>query len=209
MSRSRKVEPEEAVNAAMALFWAHGYCDLGTRQIEEETGITRFTLQTTYGGKMKLFLNALDAYLDAFESSSLMTSLDGDAERIAVFFETRGNPEAMPDIACQGCFMLNSMIEFSNQNAEVNQRTNRYLDMLRCGFGSALDQSKTNGTLSPDIDVRAMTNVLLSAALGLNAVIRASDDPKAGEAMAASIATMVRGWTSTRSLEGISGGRNA
>ncbi|MBV1933634.1 MAG: TetR/AcrR family transcriptional regulator [Parvibaculaceae bacterium] len=60
MSRSRKVAPEEAVQAAMEAFWKHGYHELGTRQLEEETGITRFTLQTTYGGKKKLFLNALD-----------------------------------------------------------------------------------------------------------------------------------------------------
>ncbi len=208
MSRSRKVEPEEAVNAAMALFWTHGFCSLGTRQIENETGITRFTLQTTYGGKMELFLNALDAYLDTFENSGLLTSLDGDAERIAVFFETRGNPKAMPDIACQGCFMLNSMIEFSNKNAAVNQRTARYLDMLRCGFGSALERSKMNTTLSPDFDVSAMADVLVSAALGLNALIRASDDPNAGKAMAASIASMVRGWASKPSYEDINGCRN-
>jgi TetR/AcrR family transcriptional repressor of nem operon len=196
MPRSRKVEPEEAVNAAMALFWTHGYCSLGTRQIEEETGITRFTLQTTYGGKMKLFLKALDAYLDTFERSALMTSLDGDAEKVAAFFETRGDPKAMPDIACQGCLMLNSMIEFSSGNAEINQRTDRYCAMLRNGFRSALELSKTRGDLPQEFNALAMAEVLLSAALGLNAVIRSSADPRVGETMAASIAVMVRGWAS-------------
>lgn len=194
MSRSRKVEPEAAVKAAMALFWTEGFSNLGTRQIEEETGITRFTLQTTYGGKMNLFLTALDAYLDTFERSELMSALDGDVENIALFFETRGNPDAMPEIACQGCFMLNSMIEFSSQDPRVNQRADRYFELLRHGFRSALERSKSQGTLSRELDEHSRTEVLLSAALGLNAVIRASKDDKAGAVMAASIATMVRNW---------------
>lgn len=70
----------------MARVWTHGFSSLGTRQIEEETGITRFTLQMTYGGKMKLFLTALDAYLDMFERSALLNTTDGGLGGIARFF---------------------------------------------------------------------------------------------------------------------------
>jgi TetR/AcrR family transcriptional repressor of nem operon len=194
MSRSRKVEHEVAVNAAMALFWTHGFASLGTRQIEEETGITRFTLQTTYGGKMKLFLTALDAYLDIFESSELMSNLGGNLDGIAAFFEMRGGASAMPDIACQGCFMLNSMIEFSSNVPEINQRAERYFEMLRAGFSRGLERSKANGSIQSDLNVEGMTEVLLSAALGLNATIRANVNHVAGDKMAGSIASMVREW---------------
>lgn len=194
MSRSRKVEPEVAVTAAMALFWTHGFASLGTRRIEEETGITRFTLQTTYGGKMKLFLTALDAYLDMLENSDLMNTTNGDLESIAAFFEMRGNSNAMPDIACQGCFMLNSMIEFSANNPDINKRADRYFRMLRQGFGSALEQAKENGELNVNLQIHAMTEVLLGVTLGLNAIIRANGNHDDGEKMATSIASMVREW---------------
>ena len=195
MSRSRKVEPGEAIQAAMALFWTHGYSSLGTRQIEEETGITRFTLQTTYGGKMKLFLTALDAYLDQFENSDLMRTSGGGLEGIAAFFEMRGNANAMPDIAAQGCFMLNSMIEFSSTESEIDKRADRYFEMLRNGFRNNLGQAKTDGTLRHGLNISEMTEVLLSATLGLNAKIRASGDHVNGEKMAASIANLVRDWS--------------
>lgn len=194
MSRSRKVAPEAAVNAAMALFWTHGYGSLGTRQIEEETGITRFTLQTTYGGKMKLFLTALDAYLDMFERSDLLNTVAGDLDSIARFFEMRGDATAMPEIAGQGCFMLNSMIEFSAHTPEITQRADRYFAMLRQGFRMALEGAQQDGRLEVGFDVAQKTEVLLSAALGLNAVIRASQDPRVGQQMAAAIASMVRQW---------------
>lgn len=194
MSRSRKVDPEVAIGAAMNSFWTHGFCALGTRQIEEETGITRFTLQTTYGGKMKLYLAALDTYLDVFENSQLFNPTEKGLEGIAVFFETRGNPDAMPAMACQGCFILNSIVEFAHHEPEINQRTNRYFAMLRQMFQSAFQHSKADGTLPEDFDILAMTEVLLGSALGLNAVIRSSADGAVGQAMANSIANMVRGW---------------
>lgn len=196
MSRSRKVEPEAAISAAMALFWTNGFGSLGTRQIEEKTGITRFTLQTTYGGKMKLFLTALDAYLDVFEASDLLSIKGGDLDSIAGFFEKRGTPGAMPEIACQGCFMLNSMIEFSSRNAEVNERADRYFEMLRQWFTSALERSKSDGSLSVDIEIEDLAHILLNAALGLNAVIRAQGDYSAGEKMAFAISKLVKSWAS-------------
>lgn len=198
MPRSRKVEPAEAVNAAMALFWQHGFCNLGTRQIEEETGITRFTLQTSYGGKMKLFLTSLDAYLDTFENSGLMGATNGDLEGVAKFFEIRGDADAMPAMACQGCFMLNTMIEFSTTEPEINQRADRYFEMLRKGFRTSMQHSKDNGTVDADFDIEQKTEVLLGAALGLNAVIRANDTPEAGAKMATSIAALVREWHGER-----------
>ncbi len=194
MSRSRKVEPAAAVNAAMELFWTHGFCELGTRQIEQETGITRFTLQTSYGGKMQLFLAALDAYLDIFEQSEMLHTASGGLEGVAVFFEIRGDAAAMPDIACQGCLMLNSMSEFAHREAEVNLRTERYLSLLRRGIQTGLERAKEDGDLSAEFDTKGMAEVLLGAALGLNAVIRASEGDAAGKTMATSIAAMVRGW---------------
>lgn len=182
------------MNAAMELFWTHGFCDLGTRQIEQETGITRFTLQTSYGGKMQLFLTALDAYLDMFEGSELLQGASQGLEGIAVFFETRGDAEAMPEIACQGCFMLNSMTEFANRDAAINQRTVRYLNLLRQGLRTGLERAKGDGDIAANFDAEGMTEVLLGAALGLNAVIRASEDGDAGQMMATSTARMVRGW---------------
>ncbi|NRB17866.1 MAG: TetR/AcrR family transcriptional regulator [Rhodobacteraceae bacterium] len=194
MSRSRKVEPETAIQAAMALFWKHGYHDLGTRQIEKETGITRFTLQTVYGGKMPLFLKALDRYLDTFEVHAAPTMSDGNLDAIAAWFETRSDPVMFPEVTCYGCLLLNSTVEFVGENEEVNLRADRFFDMVRGGFRGALDAVKETGGVSADFDVDAMVEVLLSAAIGLNIVIRASGRNAAGADMANAIAALVRGW---------------
>jgi len=197
MPRLKKIDPEAAVQAAMALFWKHGYNGLGTRQLEEETGITRFTLQTSYGGKKSLFLNALDTYLDTFETHVSPNMTDGSLETIAVWFETRVEPVMLADVACYGCLLLNSTVEFAAQDEDVNLRAERFFNMVRGGFNKALSAAKQKGNLPSEFDVEAMAEVLLSGAIGLNIVIRSAASNSAGKSMANSVANMVRSWART------------
>ena len=197
MSRLKKIDPEAAVQAAMALFWKHGYNGLGTRQLEEETGITRFTLQTSYGGKKSLFLNSLDTYLDTFETHASPNMTDGSLETIAVWFETRVEPVMLADVACYGCLLLNSTVEFAAQDEDINLRAERFFNMVRGGFNKALSAAKQKGNLPSEFDVEAMAEVLLSGAIGLNIVIRSAASNSAGKSMANSVANMVRSWART------------
>jgi len=197
LSRLKKIEPEAAVQAAMALFWKHGYNGLGTRQLEEETGITRFTLQTSYGGKKSLFLNSLDTYLDTFETHVSPNMTEGSLETIAVWFETRIEPVMLADVACYGCLLLNSTVEFAAQDEDINLRAERFFSMVRGGFQRALSAAKQQGNLSAEFDVEAMAEVLLSGAIGLNIVIRSAASNSAGKSMANSIASLVRSWART------------
>lgn len=194
MARSRKVEPEAALEAAQALFWKHGFGQVGTRQIEDETGLTRFTLQTSYGGKKPLFLKTLDAYLDDFVGGFLTGITSNGLEGIATWFETRANREALPEITACGCLMLNTVIEFQGQDDDVNLRSSRFLGALRESFRAALTSAKADGSLGQDFDVVAKTEILLGLALSLNVIIRAAEDNGAAAPMAGSTAAMIRDW---------------
>jgi len=194
MARARKIDPEMAVPAAMALFWQHGYGGLGTRQLEEETGITRFSLQTSYGGKMALFLKALDGYLVAFTAHGVPDMRDGELDTIAKWFDARTAPVMFPEVACFGCLMLNSIIEFSGNNADVNTRAERFYDMVRGGFCGALTAAQQKGNLPSDFDVTAHAEICLGVAISQNVIIRSAADNKAGARMAAGMGAVVRGW---------------
>jgi TetR/AcrR family transcriptional repressor of nem operon len=198
MSRHRKTKPEEAIQAAQTLFWKHGYCGLGTRQIEEETGLTRFTLQTSYGGKKALYLQTLDAYLETFETAFLPRMLAGgqgeDLEGVASWFEARADPSLMGEAGVYGCLMLNAIIEFQGQDEEINQRSTRYFSALRNHFKKALEAARSNGTFDPQSDIGAKVEILMGLALSLNVVIRAAADNAAGQTIAKATASMIRDW---------------
>ena len=195
MSRSRKVTPESAIQAAQALFWKHGYCSLGTRQIEEETGLTRFTLQTSYGGKKALFLKTLDAYLAEFETMISAPDITSGLDGLATWFTTRANPQKMPDVGRYGCLMLNSIVEFQGQDAEINTRSDRYFSLLRDSFRLALSNARTDNKLSHDFDIEGKADTLLGVILGMNIIIRAADDNVAAAPMGKATAAMIRAWS--------------
>lgn len=197
MARHRNTDPKKALQSAQRLFWKHGYGGLGTRQLEEETGITRFTLQTSYGGKKPLFLQTLTAYLDAMESIFLPDASSGDLEALAAWFEFRASSKFLPGVGCNGCLMLNSIVEFRGQDAEVNQKAERFFSMLHDRFKDLLETARKYDSLDPDVDIDAMVEILFGISLSMNVIIRAASDNVAAKPLALATAAMIRGWKIT------------
>ena len=185
MGRSRKTTDQDVLDAARALFWQYGYAGVSTRQIEAETGLTRFTLQTVYKGKMALYLMVLDNYLDMIETQFSKSDAAG-LPTLIDWFSRRSDPTRMPDVARFGCLMMNAVIEFHGDEPEVNMRTQRYFQMVT-GF---LLGHLAGRVRQPE----AKADMLAAAALGLNAVIRASGDMAAGQGVSASIVTIIEEW---------------
>ena len=194
MARSRKVEHQAAIDAAQTLFWRDGYSGVSTRQIEEKTGLTRFTQQTTYGGKKALFLDTLDNYLERAVTKFLPRPTSNVLEGLGDWFENQTAPENRPAATDQGCLLLNTITEFDRGDPETDPRIENYFKELRRCFSEALETGKSLCEVDPDIDIAAKTELLVGAVLGLNMIIRAGTDSEAGRAMSASIAAMIREW---------------
>ncbi|SPF77774.1 TetR/AcrR family transcriptional regulator [Pseudoprimorskyibacter insulae] len=194
MGRSRKRDPGDALTAAMQLFWRHGYESVGTRQIEDEAGITRFSLQTVYGGKMGLFLAALDHYLTLFEAGAAPRCAPDAIGEIADWFLRRTAPEVMSEDMRNGCLALNSLIEFGAGHPEIEQRAARYFALLRGRFSEALTRLRDTGQLDGAIDPQQGAELLHASALAMAMQIRAAGDNGAAAPLAQATATMVRGW---------------
>jgi len=60
LGRPRKFNEEEAVEAAMRVFWDKGYEGASLRDLTEAMGIDRKSMYLTLGDKEALFLKALD-----------------------------------------------------------------------------------------------------------------------------------------------------
>jgi TetR/AcrR family transcriptional repressor of nem operon len=194
MARLRKVEPKLAIQAAQAQFWEHGYKGLGTRQIEEETGLNRFMLQTAYGGKRSLFLQVLDAYLDYTETYFLPDARLDSFEELAMWFESKADPACISDSSCHGCLMINSGIEFHGQDQELNERMDRFLAMIRERFRTILEAAKSNSTSSVDFNVDDKAEILMGIVLSVAVVVRSAGSVTAAGHLAIAVAAMIREW---------------
>ena len=194
MARTKKVAPDTALIAAVKLFWKVGYHSASTRMIEQETGITRFTLQTSYGGKKALFLKALDHYLDLFDTYLLPDLQAGTPEAIASWFETGPRPQGLEDMLGQGCLMINSITEFASSDSDVMARSERFYVMMRTAFRNALDMAQKAQTIRDDIDIDHSAELLLANAVALHIALRSSVPSAQTDKLRAAAGTLVREW---------------
>jgi len=180
--------------AATQLFWREGYTNVGTRQVEEETGITRFTLQTTYGGKLALFLAVLDHYLDLFENGGAPAPDIGSLNELALWFEGFATPSSNADMACFGCLMLNSIAEFGATNPEVSKRAERYFSLLRSRLIVGLQRLQKQGAVKGDLNIPHQVELLLGSVIGMNIIVRSAGQSAAANALATATGTTIRSW---------------
>ncbi len=192
MARHKKVTDDDALRAAINLFWQQGYHAVGTREIEAQTGITRFTLQKTYGGKKALFLHALDCYLDLTDKYLLAPIAHGTLENLAQWFEEAAQPEGFEASANSGCLMVNTITAFDSQDADIARRAQRYFDMLDTAFGSAINKAASQGDLRMVVDPEQCKQLAVANAIALQ-VATAAGGPYANQIRLAA-AKLVRSW---------------
>ena len=196
MARARKATHEAVLDAAESLFFQDGYTGVSTRLIEEKTGLTRFTLQTSYGGKKALFLKTLDCYLEHLIHGFLPSADSNVLQSLANWFEHQTRPENRPGPNAQGCLIINTMTEFERGDPDTDARIERYFTELRKCFGGILTKGIALGEVDPELDVAAKTELLVATVLGMNMMLRAGSHSSAGRAMSISIAGMIREWHS-------------
>jgi TetR/AcrR family transcriptional repressor of nem operon len=194
MARPRKIAHDEALSALQTLFWRDGYSGVSTRKIEDQTGLTKFTLQTSYGGKKALFLETLDRYLIQSVAEFLPLPEQNVLEGLATWFEDQCEPRNLPTTQAHGCLLLNTITEFERGDKDADQRIAQYFSMLRHRFGEALEKGIKLGEVDPKLDVASRTELLVGAVLGLNMIIRSRSDTDAPIGYGASIGTIIREW---------------
>jgi TetR/AcrR family transcriptional repressor of nem operon len=189
MARVQKTDSETALRAAGLAFMECGYSGMSTRDLEKRSGITKFSLQTKYGGKKALFLMALDLYLD-----ELSPWIDRSVSQngIADFFRMRADDTRMPEQGRFGCLMVNALSEFGATDPEVSTRSNRYFEALRRAFKSELLKRRDDGVLDVSVQIELEAEHLVVSMIGLNAAVRTYGSNSAAANMAEGIALSVQ-----------------
>jgi AcrR family transcriptional regulator len=102
LGRPRKFNEEEAIDAAMRVFWEKGYEGASLRNLTEAMGIDRKSMYLTLGDKEALFLKALHRYSvtqlaflpKALELPTLPEFIDEIFKAAIRFWTDKSHPEA-------------------------------------------------------------------------------------------------------------------
>ncbi|GJL94280.1 MAG: TetR family transcriptional regulator [Hyphococcus sp.] len=172
MAPSAKADMKEAVAAAKEVFWVHGFDDASIEELVQATGLNRYALYNTFGGKLELFLAVLEDYY---------------TERKSLFMTTLGDPAHGPMDAIRhvsefcitemaergaGCLMCNVAQEVGQHEEIVSERVKTYLDEIQSAKEMALTQAEERGELNPAITPGEGAALLMSNMLGVGVMAR-------------------------------------
>jgi len=194
MARSKSYVRSEALEKARDAFWRHGYEALGVRAIEQHAGLNRFAIQTEFGGKEGLFLEALDNYAEESVRIFIDPIKEGGLDEIRqVFIDAtiarNDDPRAF------GCLMVNTVIENASLgNADIKKRIDDHYSRVLAAFRSALQNASDTGDLREDVDMEEAASFLLGLAMGMQVYNRMKGSVVAARLQASLTVKIIESW---------------
>ena len=165
--RPRSFDEGAALDAAMLVFWRHGFEGASLPALTGAMGMNRPSVYAAFGDKRALFLRALERYqagvgsqpLEAFEA-------EPDIRRaVHAFLATSAHNNtdpATPPGCLVGCCAVASTIDVEG----VRERVADGLDATRTRLAQRFEREKADGTLLPGFPSEAKAVLLVEIMQG-------------------------------------------
>ncbi|WP_426447211.1 TetR/AcrR family transcriptional regulator [Paenibacillus sp. S-38] len=173
MARPREFDEEQALGAALEVFWDLGYEAASLSDLTERMGINRPSLYAVFGGKRQLFLRCLNLYQENYYEGIRQLAARGGpglGGLLAVFrqvVEMGLDPRAR-----RGCLFVNTMAELAGRDAELAQDALRFQERLAGLFAGVLGEAVERGELPADTKIRANARFLTMALGGFSLLLK-------------------------------------
>lgn len=168
VGRPREFDVEEALSAALKVFWRKGYEGASLTDLTEAMGITRPSLYCAFGNKEALFKKTLDLYereklsfIDGALAAptgreAIERFLNNACELYASDPETRGCMGVNSVLSCQGIASESVRQELVERRLDVESR-------LRI----RLERARAEGDLGPDADPAELAMYVMTIGQGI------------------------------------------
>jgi Transcriptional regulator len=178
--RPRVVKREQALDAAMRVFWAEGYDAASVDRLCRETGMPRASLYQDFGGKEGLFLAAIPHYVETrIEPVADALGPKGMLETDLSAFFGEVVALATRDAATPGCLISCVLAEVAGANETFREELDRRFSALEDRIARRLDHGIHSGV---SVETRALAGMLAAVARGI--MLRARSGAKAPDLLA-------------------------
>lgn len=174
MVRPREFDEEQALDAAMRLFWEKGYEATSLSDLTSGMGIQRPSLYSAFGDKKQLFEAALRKYtkMHASQVRSRLQNKPSVKEAFRAFFRSVVEQEYEEDGAGRGCFCINTMVELAPHDAKFEVLTREHQMYLAALFQETIEQGIRSGELATDRSPKALAQTLVVSLIGLTVILK-------------------------------------
>ena len=172
MGRPRRFREEDALDAAMRVFWQKGYEGTSLDDLTKAMKINRSSLYSTFGDKEKLFRTVIDRY-KAGSMSFVSEALNLKTTRAVVEALLRMSVKFLSDPSHPpGCLSIQGGVACGSGNEEAKQAM---IDWRKAGLAllqKRLQRARTEGDLRRGVDPKDLARLvmIMMNGLGIQAV---------------------------------------
>lgn len=172
--RPREFDKEQALDAAMHLFWRQGYEATSMQNLLDTMQLSKSSLYQTFGSKHELFQQCLKHYRDMMTTDSLQQLAQAATgrefiERIFLSVVERAKKPADRI----GCLVMNTAAELAQRDKDIGKLIKLGIESFIRVFEQAVAQAQREGDISPDKNPRALGRFLMNNLSGLNSMAKA------------------------------------
>ena len=164
MGRRRRFDVDEALDAALCVFWRKGYEGASYTDLTEAAGVERLALYSAFGNKEALFQKALERYSERYlgfipEALELPTARDVAAHILhhSIELSTRHTDRT-------GCLLINGVLAGTDEAESVRQGPVKVRAAGETRLRERFERAKAEGDL-PDSAEPAVLAAFLMAVL--------------------------------------------
>jgi len=193
MVRQREFDVDQALDAAMQLFWEKGYEATSLSDLTSAMGIQRPSIYATFGDKKELFEAALRRYTSAHAAGvrAKLQHHSSAKEAFRVFFEGMVEEEYAGG-GSRGCFCINTMVELAPHDAKFEILTREHEMYLAAIFQETIEKGLQSGELQDVLDAKALAQTLVVSWIGLTVMMKARPERSFADHSVKTILSLVK-----------------
>ncbi len=174
VGRPREFNSEQALDAAMHLFWRKGYEATSMHDLLDTMQLSKSSLYQTFGNKHQLFQYCLENYRELITcmfEKGLNEAKSGKKFIEQTFMMLLENTE--PADKRIGCLITNTAAEFSQRDPDIAALTKKGMESFTQVFLQAVKKAQQDGEISPSRDPMKLAYYLMANVTGINMMIKA------------------------------------
>ncbi|MXO66425.1 TetR/AcrR family transcriptional regulator [Altericroceibacterium endophyticum] len=190
--RPREFDVDEALSAALRVFWTKGYEGASLSDLTEAMGITRPSLYAAFGNKEALFKQALDLY-EEVKLAYVGQALESETAKGVARKMLNGAIETMTDGECRGCMGVIASVICQDAEATIREDLHRRNESSHRALVERMQKGIDDGDFPEPADAEAITRYLKAVLQGMS--VQAQAGAKLEELQQVAEATLA-GWPS-------------
>lgn len=165
--RPREFCTDQALAAALGVFWSKGYEGASMADLTEAMGITKPSLYAAFGNKEALFHKALDLY-EAEKLEYTRQALTQPTARAVAEHILRGALDAQTsNCGPKGCLGVISAVACGAEAESIKADVIARRESSQAALVARFEQARKNGELPDHIDAQGLTSYLYTLLQGM------------------------------------------